>query len=283
MADEDLLAGLDEEVADDAGIEPESFDTEPETPAEELVDPRDARLDKIEALLAEIDPVVREARGVKATVGRVQSLEASLKRLSEANPLADIDPRVSGLEETVMSLARTLSNSALVDDDQRAEIRSTLRAVEASRSVTERKKLMSELKAELATTEVQQPAETSDPTAALWDAASDEVRDMASEYGVEPSQIPWDEIQRNAQNNPARVARVALKWFEANKPDPTTDRVAERRRAAGSGSPAREGALGPIVTDMSDADAAYADGTITIAQYKEYRTKFDLGLVPGGR
>lgn len=280
---DDELTGLDIEVADDAGIEPESFDAEVDTPAEEQVDPRDARLDKIEALLAEIDPVVREARGVKATVGRVQSLEASLKRLSEQNPLSEIDPRVSANEDLTVTLARTLSNSALVDDADRASLQAALRAVEASRSARERKQMMSELKAELATTEVQPAAETSDSVAALWDTASEEVREMASEYGIAPAQIPWDEIQRNAQNNPTKVARVALKWFEANKPDPAVDRVSERRRAAGSGSPSREGATGPVITDMSDADEAYSSGAITLAQYKDYRTKYGVGLVPGGR
>ena len=277
---DDELTGLDTEVSDDAGIEPESFDAEVDTPVEEQVDPRDARLDKIEALLAEIDPVVREARGVKATVGRIQSLEASLKRLSESNPLSEIDPRVSASEDLTVTLARTLST--LVDDESRIAINAALRAVEQSRSVRERKQMMSELKAELASAEVK-PAETPDPVASLWDAASEEVRDMASEYGIPVAQIPWDEIQRNAQNNPAKVARVALKWFEANKPDPAAERVSERRRAAGSGSPSREGATGPIITDMSDADEAYSSGAITHAQYREYRTKYGLGLTPGGR
>lgn len=252
MADEDLLAGLEEQVADDAGIEPESFDTDPETPAEDTVDPRDARLDKIEALLAEIDPVVREARGVKATVGRVQSLEASLKRLSEANPLADIDPRVSANEDLTVTLARTLSNSALVDDEDKASLRAALHAVEQSRSARERKQMMSELKAELATTEVQAPAETSDPVGEReWAVAEAVVRSRAAKAGLKWEDLPLAEINAKAAGNATVATDLALEWLDANKPDPTTDRVAERRRAAGSGSPAREGAANSLENDKT--------------------------------
>lgn len=250
MADEELV-GL-EGVSDDTGVQPESFDATPEPQGEveeTAVDPRDARLDKIEALLAEIDPIVREARGVKATVGRIQSVEASLKRLSESNPLADIDPRVSVTEDVTVTLARVLANSPLVDDADRASIQASLRAVEQAKTARERKQMMSELKAELSTADVSAPQP--DPIATLWEVASAEVREMASEYGVALTSIPWDDIQRDANNNPARVARVALKWFEANKPDPVTERVAERRRAAGSGSPAREGAGNILESDKT--------------------------------
>lgn len=248
MADEDLLAGLEDEGTDDAGIEPESFDTAPEQPQEETVDPRDARLDKIEATLSRLGAL--DPNKINPALGRIGAIQSALDGLSKRDVLAEIDPRVSANEDLTVTLARTLSNSALVDDEDKASLRSALRAVEQSKSVRERAQMMSELKAELATTDVA-PAETSDPVAALWDAASEEVRDMASEYGVSPDTIPWDDIQRDAQNNPTKVARVALKWFEANKQDPSTERVIERRRAAGSGSPAREGAATSLENDKN--------------------------------
>ena len=248
MADEDLLTGLEDEVTDEAEAPAtDSFDAEPE-PQEETVDPRDARLDKIEATLARLGAL--DPNKINPALGRIGAIQSALDGLSKRDPIAELDPRVSANEDLTVTLARTLSNSALVDDEDKASLRAALRAVEQSQSVRERQKMMSELKAELATTEVA-PAETSDALAVLWDDASKEVRDMASEYGVSPTQIPWDDIQRDAQNNPAKVARVALKWFEANKPDPAVDRVIERRRNAGSGSPAREGAANSLENDKN--------------------------------
>ena len=250
MADEDLLAGLEDEVADEteADAPADSFDTEPE-PQEETVDPRDARLDKIEATLSRLGAL--DPNKINPALGRIGAIQSALDGLSKRDVLAEIDPRVTANEDLTVTLARALSNSALVEEEDKASLRAALRGVEQSKSARERKQMMSELKAELATTDVVQPAETSDAAANLWDDATVEVRDMASEYGVDPSQIPWDAIQRDAQFNPLKVARVALKWFEANKPDPTTDRVAERRRAAGSGSPAREGAANSLENDKT--------------------------------
>ena len=72
-----------------------------------------------------------------------------------------------------------------------------------------------------------------------------------------------------------------LKAFKESKT--ATARVAERRQAAGNGSPQRTGATGgPVINNMSDADEAYSSGQITHEQYVGYRKEFGLSLAPGG-
>ena len=277
MPDDETLAGLEPDApdaADDAASEDEA------EPQAETVDPRDARIAALEASLKALEPEIRDARGVKAAVGRIQSLEASLKKMADCVSFADLDPRVSANEDLTVTLAQSLANSALVDDTDKAALSAALQNVERSRTATERKSMLRELKAELNTTEVQ--PQTSNPQEELWRGLSDEIAAAAEEYGVARTAIPFAQIQADAAFDPTKVVRVALKWLEAQKAPDNTTRVAERRRAAGAGSPVREGALGPVITDMSDADAAYAAGLITHAAYRAHREKFELGVMPGG-
>ena len=265
---EDELDGL-EPAVEDPGLDPAS-DAEAE-PQEETVDPRDSRLDALEAALKAVAEDAKEARGVKAAIGRLQSLEANLGKLSERDPLASVNPRLSTTENLVVSLAQTLANSSLVEDADRAAIHAALRGIEAARTDRELEARFEKLQAQMAPAVQPQPEVTA-PIVELWNSASAEIREMAQEYGVAPEAVPWNQIQTDAGNDPARVVRVALKWFESQKAPDSTTRVAERRRAAGAGSPAREGAqiddnalilkYGSDPSSLSDAQRERAEKAI---------------------
>lgn len=263
----------------DALLEDESdaVDASDETPEQEVeeVDPRDARLATIEAELGRLRSL--DPSKIGPAIGRVSALQSELAALRDRDPAAEIDPRLAANETLTISLAQALASSDIIDDRFKESLNAALRGIEQARSERDRARLEATLEDRIAKRLTPPPVAGVDETP--WEEATVPVIELATQLGVDVNSVPWQAI-REAAGTPAKAVALATKWLYENN-DPTVQRVAARQKVVANGTPARNSS-GPTISDMSDADAAYATGDINLDQYRNYRKQFGVSLEPGG-
>lgn len=282
--------GLDEALAGsesdaDSEVIVGSLDAGAEQPPDETPDP----LEDIRAQLgaaARREELESLRNQVRSELGRSQRLEARLDALSSNNPLADVDPRLEANEALLTTLASVLVNS--LDDAQSiAALRAALSGLDQAKGVRAERKMRAELKDEILAALPQPQERAQEPPIQTPEqiAATNRVLGYADAKGVDPTRIPdaaWTTLPGETFDQAVQRVRGVIDALAAG--DASTERVATRRQAAGAGAPSRNGATGPVITNMSEADDAYTRGLITGAQYANYRDTLPdgVGSAPGG-
>ena len=197
-----------------------------------------------------------ELNAVRSNVGRIDSIQSTLDALAKRDPLAEVDPRIDANEQLTTALAQALIG---LDDDvvpglNKEALRTATAAVEAARG---ERALTAKVEKLLA--ERQQPDPEPQPVAQSSDAdkATASVVGYAEAKGVDPTTLTWT-------REPGETLEVASKRLKAVvdslvNGEEATERIAERRAAAGSGSPARSGNANTtesILTKLSENGVA---------------------------
>lgn len=220
---------------------------------------------------------------IRSELGRSQKLEARLDTLAGKNPLADVDPRLDANENLLNSIAEALIDSDLADDRMKAGLRAARAALDSAKGARVTGRMREELKAEILgalpsnTQEV--PVDSSPWAQATQDVAAELAETLPTfDINTIPATV-WAEGR--GKGRPSLAVAHVLKWV-AQQGTETVSRPAARRAAAGTGSPAREGAASAAINSMSEADAAYGAERITHEQYLKERERFGVGVGPGG-
>lgn len=260
--DQALLDGeLDEESSD----EPEEQQAAADPQAEMA-----ARLTGLEAEITRLKSL--DPSKIGPAIGRVAALQSQLDAIKDRNPSADLDPRIAANENLTVTLAQALANSDLVDDRFKDSLNTALRGIDQARTERQQRQLESSLEEKIAKKFAQaqpQPDEDESP----WVEATETVLPLAQKLGIDPTQIPWQAI-RTAAVTPAKATAMATQWLYENQTDPATQRVAERQRAAGNGSPARAAAA----SSHADIIERYANGDPSLTSEEAEKAMKALGL-----
>lgn len=236
------------------GLNPEeavSEDTasEEETPVEQEVDPvaaMAARLDAMEQELSRFKGF--DPNSLKAPLGRIPALQSAIDEIKKSPPTADLLERLDLSDRALGTLASIMVNDSEQAESVKAPFRDYLTGVEKARTQREKNALRNELLEEIkpAAQKTDEPGDSPNP----WQDATNEIMDEARSNNIDPTTIPWSDIQGRANGSPLRAVRLASLWIAENKTADPSTRVAERRRSAGNGSPSREGAVGTIEHDL---------------------------------
>lgn len=230
-----------EDIVDDAEIIPVDEDVVTE-PVDEEPDPVAALRDEIGTIKQAMsrfdgfDPSV-----VKSDLGRVRALQSKIDQLTANDPLLEVDPRISANESLLLSIADALINSDFTDDQNKANLRSALTGITESKTQRERKAMKQELLSEIQSAATPTNVEpTADPQT---EAATARIIGYAEAKGIDPKTIPaeaWN-LRANETLTDA-VTRVRGVVDALATQTAAAGRTAERRQAAGNGSPVRSGA-----------------------------------------
>lgn len=256
-ADDDAILGFDDGLVEQDVEEPQE---EPDPLAEiraELAATK-AELDALKGW-KNYDPE-RLARAVL----QVPALQRDFEEIRKQGATPQADPRVSEVEEHVLALTDALINSDLLDDASKASLRTAKARVDSAKTERQTEQRLRELVAQLPG--AQQPAQPVDDRM-VYAAQLESVRlqAYAEAKGVDFATLgdalkflPNETMEQAAVRVRAEIDRLAG--------EPAVDRVAERRRAAGNGTPARSG------TTMSESalTEAMANGTASPEQRKAF-------------
>lgn len=248
-------ADIDETPAEDSD-EQETVDDQPvDDPLSELRE----RLDAFETSALRRDELNPDQ--VRSVLGIIQSIQSDTDRLKNANPVAEIDPRLSASESVLATIAQVLINSDLLDDSGKAALQQSLSPLSEAQQARQRQQLRNELLAELRESQPQpqDQSQTLPEQQALIDAVRQEERELrgyAAGRGIDWASVPASELLfRQNETVEAAAQRVRGIIDRLASEESSADRVAERRAAAGRGAPQRSGAA----TTTEDILARLAD------------------------
>ncbi|MEK9810682.1 MAG: hypothetical protein VW362_09565 [Candidatus Nanopelagicales bacterium] len=274
--------GIEEEIADEV-VGEEILDETPavEPDEQETVDDQpnplaemQARLDAFEASVLRRDELNPDQ--VRSVLGVIQSFQGDIDRLKNQNPVAEIDPRLSANEGVLTALAQAMLESDFLDDSSKAALRQSLGPLSEARTARERAQLRQELLDEVRqqTPQQQPPGYTPEQIQLVATAAA--LQQRAADLGVDWNAIPAAEKQFRANETMDQAAqRVAALIDRLASEESATDRIVERRAAAGRGTPSRSS--GP--TSNEDLLARLAnDGLPMTAEAERKRAARALGL-----
>ena len=91
----------------------------------------------------------------------------------------------------------------------------------------------------------------------------------------------WREQDREGDRKSIR--KELRSEFEQNARNAQTKAADQKRQAEPSPTNAGSAAGGLSIGSMDEADAAYASGALSHAEYKQFREQHGIGLAPGGR
>jgi hypothetical protein len=158
------------------------------------------------------------------------------------DPAADFAPKLAEMEQYLEAMADAILESEFTTDASKQRVQ-TVR--ETRRAEANRQSILADLRREQ---QAVQPALT--PEDYKWADASNEVVEIAQEKGFDPSTIPADVWQAGkALGSVVKAVKYVEAWIDAQqeKDQKPVTRVAERKVAAGRGSPQRAG--GTSMTD----------------------------------
>lgn len=259
IADPELQDNVDGFDADDDASLDALNETEPQDEEEEAPDPLAElreRLDKA----ATRDELEQIRTQVRSELGRAQKFEARLNEIVSRDPLAALDPRLSVTDEVLSGIVDALIASDLTDDQSKASLRAARTRLDQATSARAQERMRRELLEEVRGAQApQQTPDENDP----WLVATSDVVEEAQRLGYDPAKIPQEVwATARATGRPTLAVRNVLKWVEdaMESEDTPATRVAERRRAAGRGSPPRSGAA----MNNMDLIERYGQGDPTI-------------------
>lgn len=260
----DELADVDiDETPADEPEEQETVDDQPD-PLTELV----ARLDAFEAAALRRDELNPDQ--VRSVMGIIQTLQSDADRRRNENPLAELDPRLSANEELLAVMAQALINSDLLEDSGKAALQQRLTPFTErwqERLVQQR---VAEALAKQQEQQQQQPQQqiTQAQQALIENvrATERELRGYAAGRGVQWDSLPAEELlfrQNETVEQASQRVRTVIDRLASE--ESATDRVVERRAAAGRGAPQRSGAS----TTTEDILARLADAGLPMTNASE--------------
>lgn len=242
LPDDPTLEDGDDALDGDGEQERSGEDTQP--------DPLDTlRTELNERIEAETRRVRSELEGrYGGEVGRAQKLE---KRLDDALSTLTAQNSPGITDEAVSAIVSALVASDLIDDQSRASLRTVESRLAEAKTKRERDAIKREVLAEAQTavTPEREPEPQQQSPEAV--AATNRVVGYADARGVDPTRIPQDAWNLlPGETLPDAVTRLR-KVIDGLAADSSSGaRVAERRGAAGSGSPGRGGGGNVIEQDL---------------------------------
>ena len=260
-----MVSETESEVATaEAPKEDAPVEDAPTEGAEEKVETpeEDAQPDPLAELRKELVEGLAELKGTAATkdelnplrsnVGRIDGIQSAIDDLSKRDPLAEVDPRITANEQLTAAVAQALldSDEEGVSVASKETLRTAFAAVEVAKGTRDRAVLKQELLSEIQkTAQPQQEApETENPATA-------EVRGYAAAKGVEFVDIPATAWQlAEGETLATAVTRVKGVVDSLANGAGAAERVADRREAAGPGSPARSGNTNRIDSLLTKLD-----------------------------
>jgi uncharacterized coiled-coil protein SlyX len=206
-------------------------------------------------------------------MGQVGALQRDFADFRKGDPIAALDPRIAENEDSLYAIANALAASDFLEDSSKQGLRSLAQRMESSKNDRNTAKLRREL-----VTEVQQargeiagnqpqpsPAQQMQYQVAQ---ATQRLMDFADGKNVPWNGIPSDELAfKPGETLPQAMNRVRKVITDLAGETASTERTANRRRAAGSGAPASAG-TGAFRTQTA-IRTAHASGAINTAQAKE--------------
>lgn len=241
----EMTTGLEEEQE---GFVPDEDNEEiPDSPEpqEEEADPvaelanRVAQMEEIANRLRDFDP-----QEVRRGLGQVRSLQSKIDSLTNSDPLSAINPRVATNEELLGSLVDALISSDILEDSSKSSLRAARERLVQSKTEQEWQRREQELlsKVKSTTSEEQTPDEETERYVQYVNAKTTELRGYARAKGIDFTSIPASELLfKSGETVDQAFDRVVGLIDEKATEGSATDRLAGRRKAAGSGSPSRSG------------------------------------------
>jgi hypothetical protein len=230
----------------------EDAQVESETVGEDEVDPQaelKARLDAMEQELGRFKGL--DPNAVKANLGRIPALQSAIDDLKRGALPADVVDRLDLSDRALGTLANLMVSDTEQSETVKGPFREYLSGIEKAKTQRERNALRSELLEEIKPAAQQTSGPQSDPAVETQIATVNRmVLAAASRAGVDPTTIPFGQLQAQANDDIAAAGALALDWIESNRAPEPAARVAERRRSAGNGSPQREGGGNTIERDL---------------------------------
>lgn len=250
----ELPAEVEDEVGFDADITVEPTEPEAEeAPSEEAPDPV-AELREQFKNVPTRDELQRVTSRYDSEIGRSQRLEKRLDSFVTADQFSAINPRIDSLETALQRLTDAIASSDMADDALKAQAQATRTALQESRTQREWDAR------EAALIQRMQPArpESAGEDQTPWlQATNDAIAELREDFpDFDPATIPSSVWQAGKQlGTPARAVMHVRRWVEQQQNAPT-DRVAQRKRAAGNGAPNRNGSATDIEQLMTRAETA---------------------------
>ena len=277
MGGKALVSATETDVLDDTLGDDESLDEGFDAPTEEQT--TEETPDPVAELRAEIASLKQSVAGidparVQSELGRIRSLQSAVSRLENA----PAPQRDTFAEEAIESLATALLTSQLVDDDAKPQIRSLLNRLGEAKTKNAREALKAELREELkpavAAVSEYEPTQTNPELT----NATERVFDFADAIGIERAAAiaaldgKWGLEPGETLSTAVTRLKGVLKAHAQNAS--TNARVAERKQAAGNGSPARTSAG---YSNIDAAEDAYIAGDLSHEEYQKARKSFGVG------
>lgn len=261
------------------------------------VDPVAALREELAALQSEVSELrplrMLNPEQINRALGHVPALQRDFAELKKGpsgpDPIAAIDPRLSESEDVLAELVDALSASEYLDDGAKAALRQRKQRMESNRSERSATKLRRELLAEVQgareTVQEAQP-DTGMAVQVQLAVATSELRGYAAAKGVDFDTLPpnvlfFTEAEQKAAERgdfSGPLARVRGEINTLAGESAGTERVANRRRAAGAGAPASAGA-GAYRTQTA-ISTAHANGQLSTAQVKAMRDSGQFAALP---
>ena len=263
----------------DGFLNPDEGDETPEDveePAEEPEDEPDPVLSRIEAIEAQFKTLSGlDPNKINPALGRIAAIQSKLDALEKQPAPAAQD--TSQYDAGLQKMARVLLNSPLVDDRDKADVQGIIDALSAAGSERERQRLRDELLAEVRQTAsdvTQEP--DSDDDVKPWVAATQTVSKIAARRGIDMDSIPREvwAVGRATGDPDEAVAHLVAWMDEQREESQSAERTVNRRRAAGTGTPSRTGALS--YSNIDDAEDAFNAGELDFEAYKRIREQLGV-------
>ncbi len=247
--------GAEEPVVDETPAEEEAAPQTPEVEADPFADTKE-RLDIVERGMQRLSTLNPDQ--IQSLMGLIPGLQSTTDQLKNADPLADIAPRLAAAEQMNADLVRMMLGSDLVDDASKTALQQSLAALDQDRSSRDvARQVREQVSAQIPAQPEATPQAPDQAQLAVLDTAA-QLKGYAAAKAVEWSAIPDADLNfRPNETVDAAATRVRAVIDGLASEESAPARVAERAQAAGTGTPGRSGAT---QSDEAFLARAEADG-----------------------
>ena len=248
-----------EAVEAPAGDQTEVVETEVESPegAEAVETTEEApEPDPLAELTAEVAALRQSAvtkdelQPLQSGVGRIDSVQSRLAELAEQNPLAAMDPRITGIESVLGAILDGQIADPATDDARRTSLMQTRQQLDTAGRQREIDSAVSEAVNRALPQETEQEPEATAPalSQADVDVVSSELQRYATRKSVDFKSIDASVLAFQSTDTSLTQARDRVMDHIDGLAEEAgaTDRVTARAAAAGGGTPARSGGASTI-------------------------------------
>lgn len=285
--------GLDEAALDtdlESGLE---FDAESSPEADD--DPVAALRAELAATNARLDGALRalNPEQINRALGHIPALQRDLDAIRKSgDPRAAIEAAITEYDGAIAAMAAGMLASDFVDDGSKGPIRQAMQRLAANNDERKTARLERDLLAKMQAANGPEQVAPPDPQS-QWQAALANATQRLIDF-ADGKDVPWETVPESAkgftsdeaelaktdpnralQNAMTRVRKVITDLASESA---ATERTAQRRRAAGAGSPASAGING--YSSQRAVDQAHMDGRLTSAQVQQLRSSGRYAALP---